>query len=280
MRTSLSQEELASIEAVFSDLDDTLLTSTKELTPRTIRAIGNLPIPFYIDTGRNNDGISRGLLGLNDKNHLRISLNGNVLVRNGVIVKVARYLPKDVSLTILRLLEKSFTPEELAPLPYDPLHYYAKDARSKQVLREYRASKSRPVFYGKEENLYPVKIIKILLNGTEEACKRALSLLNPFQKEVRIVQNHPTQVEVNPLGVTKGTGIEEIASIYGYNLNHCISIGDSALDLGMFRVTGYKATVKNGDEMVKKEANLLLPSNNEEGVATLLEAITEAKRKN
>lgn len=46
MRTPLSQEELASVEAVFSDLDDTLLNSTKELTPRTIRAIENLPIPF------------------------------------------------------------------------------------------------------------------------------------------------------------------------------------------------------------------------------------------
>lgn len=48
----------------------------------------------------------------------------------------------------------------------------------------------------------------------------------------------------------------------------------------MYRVTGYKAAVKNGDETVKKEANLLLPSNNEESVATLLEAITKAKRKN
>jgi len=278
MRKTLSEEELRSVEAIFCDLDDTLLPASKRLSKRTIDAIQALVIPFYVDTGRNDAGINRGLLGLDDKNHLRISLNGNVLVRNGVVVKVAKYLPKDTALKILALVDQSFAPEELASIPYDPLHYYAKDLNSPHVYCEKKATHTMPILYGKIENLYSVSIIKILFNGTEESCNRVMRLLDSFQEKVSIVHNHPTQVEINPLGVDKGTGIEEMASIYGYDLRHCVSIGDSALDKGMLAKTGVKAVVSNGEKIVKDVANLLLPSNEEEGVAQLLEAITKAKR--
>ncbi len=275
---TIKKEKLASLEAIFVDLDDTLLTKDKKLSPRVVKALHELPIPFFFDTGRNDAGIENAVHSL-FPNNLRLSLNGNVLVRNHCLVKISGFLPKREAIEAVTLLEENFTPEELACIPYDPLHWYCKNLISPFPESEHKASGTEPLLYGTPSELNKLAIIKILLSGTPEACKKALKILEPYQDKMDIVQNHIDQVELNPLGISKGTGIKEVCRIYSFDPNNCLAMGDSALDLSMFKEAGLKAAVANGEEQVKKQADLLVPSAEEEGPAKLFELIKKAKEK-
>jgi hydroxymethylpyrimidine pyrophosphatase-like HAD family hydrolase len=67
--------------------------------------------------------------------------------------------------------------------------------------------------------------------------------------------------------------MSELASAYGIDLSEVIAIGDEWNDLEMLEMAGLGVAMGNGSEEAKERADLIAPTNDQEGVATILEEI-------
>lgn len=79
--------------------------------------------------------------------------------------------------------------------------------------------------------------------------------------------SHPNNVEVNPAGVTKASGLAEVCSKLGFGLDRVAAVGDSLNDLAMIREAGVGIAMGNAQETVKQAADAVVATNEEDGVA-------------
>lgn len=74
-------------------------------------------------------------------------------------------------------------------------------------------------------------------------------------------------VEIFSQKASKGTALSALASYLGIFTEEIACIGDSENDLSMFRASGMKFAVGNAIPELKAQADHILPSNNQNGVA-------------
>ena len=73
--------------------------------------------------------------------------------------------------------------------------------------------------------------------------------------------------------VSKGDAIVRLCNHLGISMDHTMAIGDSGNDIEMFNVCKYKVAVANADKELKDIANLETLSNDQDGVAIVLERL-------
>jgi hypothetical protein len=76
-----------------------------------------------------------------------------------------------------------------------------------------------------------------------------------------------------PYGVSKGNSLKIISKMYNLDPNTLYVFGDSENDIDMLELTKNSFAMGNATEDVKKVANYLLQSNDEDGVAYAIEKI-------
>ena len=103
------------------------------------------------------------------------------------------------------------------------------------------------------------------IKGTEiKNQSKALTDKNYKPKEV-------TYYDVADINTSKGNGVKMVCKALNIDLKDTISIGDDYNDVSMFEVTGFSVAMGNANEEVKKKAKYVTLTNNEEGVAFVLE---------
>ncbi len=80
-----------------------------------------------------------------------------------------------------------------------------------------------------------------------------------------------TSFDVMAKGVTKATGIEAIRSHYDIPLEDVIAFGDNENDMDMISYAGVGVAMSNATEALKKVANYIAKSNDEDGLMHALE---------
>jgi len=78
-------------------------------------------------------------------------------------------------------------------------------------------------------------------------------------------------VEVYPAGVCKENAMAELARLLSIPLSAVIAIGDDRVDMGMIRMAGLGVAMANGDHALKEAADFVTLSNDEDGVAHVIE---------
>jgi Predicted hydrolases of the HAD superfamily len=72
--------------------------------------------------------------------------------------------------------------------------------------------------------------------------------------------------------VSKGVGLQFVADRIGITPAQTLAFGDGENDLELLEWAGYAVAVENAHPALKKRANLIAPSVEEEGVAQVIEA--------
>ena len=85
-----------------------------------------------------------------------------------------------------------------------------------------------------------------------------------------ITNSHPHNLEINPKGVSKASGIREICDLLGIAMSEVVAMGDSLNDLAMVREAGLGVAMGNAQEALKEAADLVTVTNNENGVAKVI----------
>ncbi|MFM9369260.1 HAD family hydrolase [Streptomyces sp. Da 82-17] len=83
----------------------------------------------------------------------------------------------------------------------------------------------------------------------------------------------PGIVELQPLGVTKATGLAIAAEMSGIPAERTITFGDMPNDIPMFDWSGYGVAMANAHEELKAVADEVTASNEADGVAAVLERL-------
>ncbi|MDP5272560.1 Cof-type HAD-IIB family hydrolase [Chengkuizengella axinellae] len=88
---------------------------------------------------------------------------------------------------------------------------------------------------------------------------------------LEITNSHPNNIELNPLGVSKASGLQALCEWKGFEMSDVITMGDSLNDLAMIRAAGLGVAMGNAQEVVKQEADVITLANDEDGVAKIIE---------
>ena len=80
----------------------------------------------------------------------------------------------------------------------------------------------------------------------------------------------PTNLEINDARATKGLGLQALCRALNLDLSQTAAFGDGTNDLAMLQCAGVGVAMENGAAEVKKAADVIAPSNRENGVAYIL----------
>ncbi len=89
--------------------------------------------------------------------------------------------------------------------------------------------------------------------------------------ELEISNSHVQNIEINPHGVTKATGLQQICDALGISFAQVIACGDSLNDVAMIQAAGLGVAMGNAQPAVKAIADWVTLSNDEDGVALVIE---------
>lgn len=111
-----------------------------------------------------------------------------------------------------------------------------------------------------------------------EALRPVLAGLSHEGVEATLTTSGIDIVELSRAGVSKLSAIRHLADGWGIGAAETIAFGDWWNDVAMIRWAGTGVVVANGHPDVLAEADLVAPSNDDDGVARVLEAIYGVER--
>jgi len=84
-------------------------------------------------------------------------------------------------------------------------------------------------------------------------------------------------LEVNHKGVEKGSGLIALCDYLGISPEETAAVGDGLADVAMFRKAGFSIAMENALDSVKSAADLVAPSNNDDGAIWAIRQILNTK---
>lgn len=114
--------------------------------------------------------------------------------------------------------------------------------------------------------------VKVTISGSPTQIDDAFRLVQrQFSGKVQFFRSGPHFIDFIALGVNKGTALQKLAAQLGIAAHQTIAIGNYYNDLEMIRMSGLGVAVANAPDDVKRQADLVTDSNNDEGVRKILE---------
>ncbi len=168
------------------------------------------------------------------------------------VVKVARRADPKVLVSI-EILDKWYTDHFDDSLPTETSKSFAPD------------------FVGPLESFLHVPVTKLMLLAPPHRLKTVQTTVAarfPEQIAMTISDTHLLQI-IHP-DVDKAAALARVAEHYGVPRQKVFAIGDAPNDIGMIRWAGLGASVENGWPMVRKAADVVVQSNDKDGVAKAL----------
>lgn len=114
--------------------------------------------------------------------------------------------------------------------------------------------------------------VKLLLSCSPDVIDDRVKI---FRKELResmdVFRSADTFIELVPKGIDKGTSLSFLAGKLNIHPDQIIAFGDESNDISMLKFVGMGVAVVNATQPAKAAADLITKSNNEDGVAHVLE---------
>lgn len=88
---------------------------------------------------------------------------------------------------------------------------------------------------------------------------------------LEITNSHACNLEINPLGIHKASGIQAVCQLLGIDMSQVVAMGDSLNDVSMIRAVGLGVAMGNAQAEVKSSADLVTLINEEDGVAHVIQ---------
>jgi Cof subfamily protein (haloacid dehalogenase superfamily) len=261
---------MARIALLLADVDGTLVTKEKILTPRTIAAVQKLRergIKFAITSGRPPKGMEMLLKPLGIDTPVA-GFNGGMWVNPDLSPIESRNLPRPVAdKSIAMLLE-----DKLDVWVYSGEDWLVHKADAPHVAREAWTVKFPPKFvedFGAALDS-AVKIVGVSddLDRMEKCEKRVQDALGSAASAAR---SQPYYLDVTHPEANKGFALGFLAKRLGIDEQAIATIGDQPNDTLMFAKSGISIAMGNASDAVQKKATYVTTSSEDEGFAIAVE---------
>ena len=255
---------------VIADVDGTLVTPDKVLTPRAIKAVSDLhaaKVRFTITSGRPPKGMTMII------DPLRISepvaaFNGGVVVNPDLTVVSSHLLEPKVAADVIRLIDK----HGLDAWLYSENEWYVRDAAAPHVAREQWTVRFPPVVV-KNYSGHLERVAKIVgVSDDLPVVARCESDLQTWGAgRISAERSQPYYLDVTNPKANKGEVVLFMSRILDIAPEQIATIGDMPNDVLMFKKSGMSIAMGNASEDVKKAAAFVTGSNEEDGFAGAME---------
>ncbi len=255
------------IRLLLSDVDGTLVTRDKVLTPAAIQAVRSLQaadVGFTVTSSRPPFGL-RMLV-----EPLRLELpiggcNGGLLVQPDYKVIEANLIDAATARTVVAFLRGM----DLDVWLYTATEWFVPAATAAHVEREAWILKSEPVVAARFPADVLARAVKIVgvsedLGGVGEAEAHAQAM---FGDRVSATRSAHYFLDVTSPRASKGDVVEMLARTLALSPDQIGTIGDMPNDVLMFRRSGFSIAMGNASDEVKAQATAVTLSNDEDGFA-------------
>ena len=264
-----------------TDLDGTLLRTDKTISEETIAELARISekgVFFTPSTGRTHRELPAAIRDLPFL-HYALCCNGGAVYD----YKEKRYIyeetiPYELALELLEYA-KSIPVYESVVVNGERICKgdeegniceYIRNRAVKDILFNFTgASDVKAAFAAKQLDAQ-----KLLLYLDDRADKTTVirDLRERFP-QLEISSSGPIYIEVNVKGVDKGKALRKFCRMLNIPIEETIAFGDAENDLTMLDAAGLAVVVENGTEEAKKRADLICPSNDEDGVKAALQKL-------
>lgn len=263
------------------DVDGTLLNNAKEISKRTLSAllkVQHMGVRIVLASGRPTYGLMplAQALELGHFGGFVVSYNGCQIIKaeNGEILFERRINPE-----MIPYLEKKANKNGFSIFTYHDDTLLTNDSENLYVRREAQLNNLKII---KEEqfstaiDFAPCKCVLVsddeeALRGLEEHWKRRLAgALDVFPSE-------PYFLEVVPCGIDKANTLGALMEQLGVAREEVIAIGDGVADVTMLQLAGVGIAMGHSQDSVKRCADYVTASNEEDGVAQAVEKLILAE---
>lgn len=278
------------IRIVALDLDGTLLDSQKRLSDRSRAALahaaeaGALIVPT---TGRFFGMMPPAVRDLPFVRYA-ITINGAQVYDRATDTAIVREeIPLDAALAIMEILDRHDVVYDcyrqnwgwMTAALQDKAADYATDDHYLRMIREFR----KPVPELKAHlraTAADGDVQKVMLFARRGDAAAAQDGLAAIAREVaaafpdvKITSSTANNLEINSAAAHKGRALARFADHLGLSLANCAAFGDGMNDFTMVEAAGLGVAMANAAPEVKRVAKLVTRSNDDDGVARVLEAI-------
>ncbi len=274
------------------DIDGTLLNSKNELsenTKKVLKEASDRGIFVVLTSGR----ISTNIVNFCNQ----IGANKYLIAENGASIinletgelEYSKYISKEIANRVIDVCEENsiyymvYTQEELIVknIKYMSLFFYKQNynpnARIKQVVagRDYinsvNSNITKLMICDEDRSIYRSIINK--LKDIDEI--DILPVPHTSEKKIMVDGEEKTikysYADISAKGANKWTAVEYLANKLGIKRSEIIAIGDNINDMHMIYNAGLGVAMSNGSPYVRKVANKVAPSNDNDGVAQIVE---------
>lgn len=263
-----------SYQIIVLDLDGTLTNRDKKITPRTKEALMKAQDQgktVVLASGRPTAGVMplAKELELSYYGGYILSFNGG-MIRNCQTGEVmfSRTLPEESNKRVIELAEEY----QVDILTYENNQIITNNIQSEFVQLEAKINsmRIRQVEDMKKHVTYPVVKFLMMEDGgylatVEPRVKAALG------RDFSVYRSEPFFLEILPKGIDKAQSLERLLERIGLKKEEMIACGDGYNDLTMIQYAGMGVAMENAVLPVKKAADYITLSNNDDGVAHVVE---------
>ena len=235
------------------DLDGTLTDSNKEITPRTKEMIAKMQEQGHIvvlASGRPTPGVQR----VADKLHLS-EMGGYMLSYNGARVQDCK---------TGEILFQQTMPLDMIPILFD-------EAKEHQIgMMTYQNGK---IISGEIVDEY----MGLGTADPEHAARLEVLFREKYGDRIDVGRSEPFFLELLPKHVDKAASLGKLCEALGQTKEDLIACGDGFNDRSMIAFAGLGVAMANAQDVVKEVADYVTLSNDEDGVAHVIEKFILAK---
>jgi Cof subfamily protein (haloacid dehalogenase superfamily) len=266
--TSLSTA--TKISLVLADVDGTLLTTEKVLTPRAVnavRALQDAGIGFAVTSGRPPRGMAMLLKPLNLRTPIA-GFNGGIFVKPDMTVIAEHVLGTQTAKRALEVILRNGMDAWI----YSGNDWFVRKLDAPHVAREEWTVQFAPtVVDDLEPVLHDVAKIVGVSDDHDLVARCEAEAQSALGAQASATRSQPYYLDVTHPDANKGTVVTTLARMLSVPVSEIATIGDMPNDVLMFRQSGLSIAMGNASAEVQAEADLATDSNNDEGFANAVE---------
>jgi Cof subfamily protein (haloacid dehalogenase superfamily) len=260
-----------SIRLLLADVDGTLVTQDKVLTPRAInavRALGAAGVLFAVTSGRPPRGMSMLIEPLQISTPVA-AFNGGIIVEPDMTVIEQKVIPPELVAPTLELMES----HDLSAWIYRGADWYVKDAAGPHVKQEADTVQFQPTLAKSFDGLGDGVAKIVGVSDDRQAMDRATEAAREqFGDKLTAAQSQPYYLDVTHPDANKGSVVTFLSTRLSIPTSQIATIGDMPNDVLMFAHSGLSIAMGNASTEVQRAARRVTTTNENEGFAHAVEA--------
>jgi Cof subfamily protein (haloacid dehalogenase superfamily) len=258
------------VRLVLADVDGTLVTQEKILTPRAVEAVSNLRyhgIAFTIVSGRP----PRGMKMVIDQLKLTApvaAFNGGLLVHPDLSVIRENPVPAGAVQPLIRILSS----HSLDVWIYSGDDWFVRSRRAPHVDREEWTVKFAPTVVPDLDGFHDGIAKLVGVSDDHEAVARCeTAVQKEYGGSLSATRSQPYYLDVTHPQANKGEVVSALSELLKIPTGNIATIGDGPNDVLMFNRGGISIAMGNASSEVRQAARFVTTSNQEEGFANAME---------